>query len=596
MGLGKTIEMLALILANSSPATFTEQSCQELQSIHDPIDKREEERRMSCICGVDYVSVISAHLDNHSTIQCFRCKIWSHTRCVGVRKGNKIQIWKCSTCVSHELGRKRLINSKTTLIVCPPSILSQWESEIKRHTVPGSLKVLTYLGQPQPLGSKILNVTTPEDIASADIVLTSYDVLREDLYRNPDREETKSLRYQKRYQIIPTPLTSVRFWRVAVDEAQMVESSTAKATEMAMKIHAFNRWCITGTPISRGLEDLYGLMRFLQVRPLNHRFWWNKIIQFPLEQSKDTQALASLLRVFKPSEGGIMWRSSKGDVSHEINIPEQKIISTPLNFSQIERHFYERQHRSCAGLARRNLPKAALNAGERMIASTDCQSNAPNERSLAANREKIVQFSDRLLTKREERKIIAPLVRLRQACVHPQVGAGGIQSLSQVETPMSMEDVLRVLINKARQEAEDAQRVVLADLNGIAGLKILQNMKAEAVSLYRRVLSVSETNKDLVRTDVLQKLHAIHNLSDLLSLKIDGIGHTINDDKLPKEKLALQEKYLQEPMARLTLATQELAALEDDVLKLWARIGLPKAFKGTLNFSPSLCCTGLIFV
>lgn len=36
------------------------------------------------------------------------------------------------------------------------------------------------------------------------------------------------MRYRKRYVSLPSPLTSVLFWRICLDEAQMVESTTAK--------------------------------------------------------------------------------------------------------------------------------------------------------------------------------------------------------------------------------------------------------------------------------------------------------------------------------------------------------------------------------
>lgn len=52
-------------------------------------------------------------------------------------------------------------------------------------------------------------------------------------------------------QVLATPLTRLRFWRICLDEAQMVESSTAKAAEMALKLRTRHRWCISGTPISR---------------------------------------------------------------------------------------------------------------------------------------------------------------------------------------------------------------------------------------------------------------------------------------------------------------------------------------------------------
>ena len=38
----------------------------------------------------------------------------------------------------------------------------------------------------------------------------------------------RSMRYDKRYAALPSPLTGVMFWRICLDEAQMVESTTAK--------------------------------------------------------------------------------------------------------------------------------------------------------------------------------------------------------------------------------------------------------------------------------------------------------------------------------------------------------------------------------
>jgi hypothetical protein len=63
--------------------------------------------------------------------------------------------------------------------------------------------------------------------------------------------------------------------RVVLDEAQEVESSTAKAAAMARLVPAVHRWAVTGTPVSRGLEDLQGLFAFLGgPSPLTDAAWW----------------------------------------------------------------------------------------------------------------------------------------------------------------------------------------------------------------------------------------------------------------------------------------------------------------------------------
>lgn len=75
--------------------------------------------------------------------------------------------------------------------------------------------------------------------------------------------ERRTLRRAKRYEVIPTALTRVLWWRVCLDEAQMVESGTSHAARLARQLQSVHRWCVTGTPINRGLEDLQGLLLFL---------------------------------------------------------------------------------------------------------------------------------------------------------------------------------------------------------------------------------------------------------------------------------------------------------------------------------------------
>jgi hypothetical protein len=68
-----------------------------------------------------------------------------------------------------------------------------------------------------------------------------------------------------------------------LDEAQMVESVTARATEMALSLRAFHRWCVSGTPIQRGLDDLFGLLRFLGAEPFDDYRWWSLALKQPYE-------------------------------------------------------------------------------------------------------------------------------------------------------------------------------------------------------------------------------------------------------------------------------------------------------------------------
>lgn len=61
-----------------------------------------------------------------------------------------------------------LILSKGTLIIAPGSIISQWESEIKKHAP--RMKVYLYLGR------RVDPNITADQLAKYDIILTHYEV------------------------------------------------------------------------------------------------------------------------------------------------------------------------------------------------------------------------------------------------------------------------------------------------------------------------------------------------------------------------------------------------------------------------------------
>ncbi len=101
--------------------------------------------------------------------------------------------------------------------------------------------------------------------------------------------------------------------------------------------------------------------------------------------------------MLKPSQGGLLWRTAKADVAHELGLPPQHQHTSTLQFSAIERHFYSRQHTECSLRASSTIPAQLLSQAAQGLAG------------------------QRRLTPAEEKKLLFPLLRLRQACCHPQV-------------------------------------------------------------------------------------------------------------------------------------------------------------------------------
>ncbi|XP_035943618.1 E3 ubiquitin-protein ligase SHPRH isoform X2 [Halichoerus grypus] len=478
--------------------------------------------RFECICGeLDQV-------DRKPRVQCLKCHLWQHAKCVNYEEKNlKIKPFYCPHC----LVAMEPVSTRATLIISPSSICHQWVDEINRHVRSSSLRVLVYQGVKKD------GFLQPHFLAEQDIVIITYDVLRSELnyvdIPHSNSEDGRRLRNQKRYMAIPSPLVAVEWWRICLDEAQMVECPAVKAAEMAQRLSGINRWCISGTPVQRGLEDLFGLVVFLGIEPYCVKHWWVRLLYRPYCK-KNPQLLYSFI-------AKILWRSAKKDVIDQIQIPPQTEEIHWLHFSPVERHFYHRQHEVC------------------------CQDAVVKLRKISDWALKLSSLDRRTVT-----SILYPLLRLRQACCHPQAVRGEFLPLQK--STMTMEELLTSLQKKCGTECEEAHRQLVCALNGLAGIHIIKGEYALAAELYREVLRSSEEHKGKLKTDSLQRLHATHNLMELLVAKHPGIPPTLRDGRLEEEAKQLREHYMSKCNTEVAEAQQALQPVQQTIRELQRKI------------------------
>ncbi|XP_065683875.1 E3 ubiquitin-protein ligase SHPRH isoform X2 [Hydra vulgaris] len=404
--------------------------------------------------------------NDNTKIVCQECKVIMHKECAGFVNLN-VKNHFCPLCVV-----KQITETHCTLIVCPDTLLTQWVLEIEKHVKKDTLKYMVYKGIKQ---HKFIQ---PIYLAEYDIILTSFNTLRLDFNYVLAESANFSLRYKKRYVNVPCPLIALKFWRMCIDEAQMVECRSTKLVEMCLRINACHRWCVTGTPLQKKIDDIYGLLMFLCVKPYNLQFWWRKGL-LDYYKAGHHQKLFNLIAL-------ITWRNSKEHVGSQLEIPKMSEFVTNLHFSAIEHNFYFKEHEKCR-------KKIDLKTGLNSLNQSSKLSELHND--------KINQ-------------ILSIMLPLRQACCHPSVVRTNLFFFDKCN--ITMDRLIEKLISDAKIESEEVHRKLISAINGIAGVEILMNNIPAAIESYEQAISSWKNNSD-IKTDNLQKLHTLFNLHEILT-------------------------------------------------------------------------------
>ncbi|KAK3927321.1 E3 ubiquitin-protein ligase SHPRH [Frankliniella fusca] len=462
------------------------------------------------------VQCICSETDEDGIMKCKSCSRWLHSKCIGALKWNAAQTVHCPQCWLKQTP----VKSRATLIVSPTSISGQWLNEVKRHISKDSnFKVLAYKGV------RVDGFSQPYEFSDYDLILTTYEVLRHELCL-AEVHERRSLRYEKRYFTPTCPLLCVDFWRICLDEAQIVEGHATAAADMVSRFTSVHRWAVTGTPIQKSLQDLFGLIVFLCIEPYCNLQDWKAALYEPFCNGNKVPMYTLL--------ANIMWRSSKVDVLDQIQIPQQTELLCWNDFSPVEQHFYLRTHQECSNDFIEKLSK---------FESLDW--------TLESLKVVTVNY------------ILGPLLRLRQACSHPQAVRGNV--ITAQKKTMTMTELLEALIKKTVIEAQEALRKHVASLNAIAGLHIICNEFVTAAEKYREVLQIAEEYKGRVKVDTLQSIHTMHNLDEIITCHRDIVPPTLRDDSLSVEARNLQDNYLSKTQASVISAEKNLEELSEKV-------------------------------
>jgi SNF2 family DNA or RNA helicase len=226
---------------------------------------------------------------------------------------------------------RRPLGAGPTLVVCPTSLLGNWERELARFAP--DVPVRRYHG-----GGRHL-----EELAADEVVLVTYGVVRRDR----------------------AVLAEVGWGLVVADEAQHAKNPLSRTARELRAIPAPARVGLTGTPVENRLTELWSILDWTTPGLLGPLERFRRSVAVPVERYRDADATERLARVVRP----FLLRRRKSDPRIAPELPAKTETDRVVPLTAEQATLYEAVVRetlakiaSSEGIERRGLVLGLLTA------------------------------------------------------------------------------------------------------------------------------------------------------------------------------------------------------------------------------------------
>ena len=173
-------------------------------------------------------------------------------------------------------------NHRPSLVICPTSLVFNWEAEARKFTPDLSVLALSGPHRRQAF----------DRIGGADLVITSYALIRR------DADVYKELEFDT----------------VILDEAQHIKNRQTQNAQAVKAVRAGHRLVLTGTPLENSVLDLWSIFDFLMPGYLGSATDFRERYELPITRERNAEAQARLARRVRP----FLLRRLKRDVAKDL--------------------------------------------------------------------------------------------------------------------------------------------------------------------------------------------------------------------------------------------------------------------------------------
>ncbi|MFF3224700.1 DEAD/DEAH box helicase [Nocardia suismassiliense] len=221
-----------------------------------------------------------------------------------------------------------------TLLVCPMSVVGNWQRETERFAP--DLRVWVHHGVGRRSGAEL-----DAAVAESDLVITTYSLLARDL------DELKRQTWD----------------RIVLDEAQHIKNAATRQSRAARSLPARHRLALTGTPVENRLEELRSIMDFAVPKVLGSPQTFRARFAVPIERERDENAISRLRMITQP----FVLRRVKTDPAVITDLPDKLEMTVRANLTVEQAALYQAvvddmlaKIKDAKGMARKGAVLSAL--------------------------------------------------------------------------------------------------------------------------------------------------------------------------------------------------------------------------------------------
>lgn len=233
-----------------------------------------------------------------------------------------LQQWGLGGCLADDMGLGKTIEtiafllhlkeneelSGPTLLICPTSVLGNWEREVQRFAT--NCSTLVHYGEKRKKGKPFA-----KQAQQYDLVITSYVLAQRDA----------------------STFRNVQWEGVIIDEAQNIKNPQAKQSKAVRSLEANFRIALTGTPLENRLSELWSILDFLNPGYLGSRQFFQRRFATPIEKYSDSDSLQTLRSLVQP----FILRRVKTDKEIIQDLPQKQEMNVYCGLSKEQAKLYQ---------------------------------------------------------------------------------------------------------------------------------------------------------------------------------------------------------------------------------------------------------------